>query len=101
MDKQHIYSTYSHRQPEPAFGILALMLYLFLVFLMLSGCAATRGPASGMEGPDAITRPTNCMSEERPYSGAVFVLPVLPRADQEQSVSLLAGVVKLENIFLE
>ncbi len=65
MDNFHVSSTCSCRQAEPAFGMLALMLYLFMVVLLMSGCAATKGPVSGKDGPDAITRPTNCKSEER------------------------------------
>lgn len=65
MDKPHIYNTFGQRQPEPAFGMLALMLYLFLVVLVMSGCAATKGTVSGKDGPNAITRPTNCKAEER------------------------------------
>lgn len=65
MDKQHIYSSYGHRRPESAFGILALMLYLFFVLLVMSGCATTKGTVSGKDGADAITRPTNCKAGER------------------------------------
>lgn len=65
MDQQHIYSTIGHRQTQPAFGMLALMLYLFFVVLTFSGCASTKNPVSEMDAPDAITRPSNCKAEER------------------------------------
>jgi len=65
MDNHHVSTISSSSQPDPGFGILALMLYLFFLVLVLSGCAATRDPMSGKDGSDAKTRPTNCKSEER------------------------------------
>jgi len=63
VDNLHVSTISSGSQPDPGFGILALMLYLFLLLLVLSGCASTS--MSGKDGSDAMTRPTNCKSEER------------------------------------
>jgi len=66
MDNHHFSTISSDNQPDPGFGILALMLYLFflVLVLVLSGCAASRDTVSGKDGADALTRPTNCKSEQ-------------------------------------
>ena len=64
MDNFHVSSTSHDSEAGPAFGILALMLYLFFVVLVMSGCAATRDSMSGRDGQDAMTRPTNCKLEQ-------------------------------------
>jgi len=65
MDKQHIYSTFGHSQPGPAFGILALRLCLFFMVMVLPGCAATKDAMSGREVPDVMTLSANCKSEQQ------------------------------------
>lgn len=45
--------------------MLALMLYLFLLVRVMSGCATAKGPVSGADGPEAMVRSTHYQSEQR------------------------------------